>query len=537
MKKRPNVIIFNPDEMRLDALHHMGLNAAALTPNLDAFASSDAVSFSNAFCQNPVCVPSRCSMFTGLYPHVNGHRTMSYLLREGEASLFSELKESGYYVWMNSRNDLISGNREGLFESHATEVFYGGNVPPSPGRKKKREYSAKKYFSSQFGGELEVDGNGLNYSPDDEDVDALCERIMNRKSDKPFFGFVGLMYPHCPYQVEEPYYSATDRSELPERIRWEDCSGKSRMIETIRNNIGLSDMTEDDWRELRAVYAGMCMKVDAEFGRVIDALKKSGEYDDTLIIFVSDHGDFAGDYGLPEKAQNTFEDCLVRVPFLVKPPKSAGAADAGISSSIVELVDLYATVHDYCGTEPVHTHFGRSLRPVLENRETVIRDFAICEGGRLPSESHCNEFLQSAGPGVPTSSSSPYYPRHLAQTDDRAHAKALMIRTLSEKYVSRISGEDEYYDLVNDPQEKHNLILDNEVREKVIRLQQMALRHLLATSDIVPFDRDNRFTQRMVWEKVKSMVPEGQEEKIRDMIRHGANRFMLVEYLKRGEKQ
>ena len=122
-KKKPNIIIFNPDEMRLDAMGHMG-NAAAFTPNLDWFAESEAVSFSNAYCQNPVCVPSRCSFTTGLYPHVNGHRTMTYLMHEHETSMFRELKDAGYYVWLNSRNDLVAGQISGLAESHADEVFY-----------------------------------------------------------------------------------------------------------------------------------------------------------------------------------------------------------------------------------------------------------------------------------------------------------------------------------------------------------------------------------------------------------------------------
>ena len=106
MNRKPHIIIFNPDEMRADALSHLG-NPAAQTPFLDAFARREAVSFSRAYCQNPVCVPSRCSFFTGLYPHVRGHRTMNYLLRPGEATLFSELKDAGYYVWMNDRGNLL----------------------------------------------------------------------------------------------------------------------------------------------------------------------------------------------------------------------------------------------------------------------------------------------------------------------------------------------------------------------------------------------------------------------------------------------
>lgn len=123
-QKRPHIIIFNPDEMRADALHHLGKNQAAVTPNLDKFVQSDAVSFENAFCQNPVCVPSRCSFFTGLYPHTTGHRTMTYLLRPGETSMFKELKDAGYYVWMNNRNDLYAGQYSGWMESNADEIFY-----------------------------------------------------------------------------------------------------------------------------------------------------------------------------------------------------------------------------------------------------------------------------------------------------------------------------------------------------------------------------------------------------------------------------
>ena len=86
---KPNIIVINPDQMRADALHHLG-NDASYTPNMDLLAQ-EGVSFEHAFCQNPVCVPSRCSFMTGLYPHTNGHRTMGYLLRgeKGSDTYFS----------------------------------------------------------------------------------------------------------------------------------------------------------------------------------------------------------------------------------------------------------------------------------------------------------------------------------------------------------------------------------------------------------------------------------------------------------------
>ena len=113
MNKKPHIIIFNPDQFRTDALHHMGCEAS-VTPNFDRTVMEDGVSFSNAFCQNPVCTPSRCSFMTGWYTHVHGHRTMYHMLREHEPVLLKILKENDYYVWWGGKNDLIPGQNDPL---------------------------------------------------------------------------------------------------------------------------------------------------------------------------------------------------------------------------------------------------------------------------------------------------------------------------------------------------------------------------------------------------------------------------------------
>jgi arylsulfatase A-like enzyme len=92
----PHIVIFNPDQWRGDVLGHLG-NRAAVTPHLDRMVATDAVSFRNAFCQNPVCTPSRCSFMTSWYPHVRGHRTMFHMLRQDEPVLLKTLKENGYF--------------------------------------------------------------------------------------------------------------------------------------------------------------------------------------------------------------------------------------------------------------------------------------------------------------------------------------------------------------------------------------------------------------------------------------------------------
>src|SRR5210317_787290 len=110
MTRRPNIIIFNPDQWRSDVMGCHG-NPAAVTPVVDAFVQTEGVSFSNAFCQNTVCTPSRCSFMTGWYPHVRGHRTMYHMLHPewNEPNLLKILKDNGYHVWWGGKNDLTPG--------------------------------------------------------------------------------------------------------------------------------------------------------------------------------------------------------------------------------------------------------------------------------------------------------------------------------------------------------------------------------------------------------------------------------------------
>lgn len=383
--KAPNIIILNPDEMRVDSMGHMG-NPAAHTPHLDDFAAQEAVSFENAFCQNPVCVPSRCSFLTGLYPHVNGHRTMNHLLHENETSLFRELKEAGYYVWMNSRNDLVAGQIEGLAESHADEIYYYDKSKPVPkipldvlkgnmgGAEREHVYSHYEGIKIQAGGS------------DLDDTRAACERILNPvEPEKPLCLFLGWTNPHPPYTTTETYRRLINDSKIPKRIRYEETEGKSRIIGRLKELTGMQDYKETQWKELRATYLAQCAMIDELFSMVCDALKEAGEYENSAIFFLSDHGDFTGDYGLPEKCQNSFEHCLTRVPLLIKPP-SGEDVDPGTAKGLTELVDFYATVMDYAGVKPGHTQFGISLRPVIADRKRQLRKFVFCEGGRNPGK-------------------------------------------------------------------------------------------------------------------------------------------------------
>lgn len=517
---KPNIIIFNPDEMRWDTMSHMG-NPAAKTPFLDEFAQNDAVSFSNAYCQNPVCVPSRCSFFTGLYPHVNGHRTMQHLLHAGDSTLLSELKNAGYYVWMNDRNDLLAGQVPGIMNMHADEVFYTSLTTPGPGPEDPhiRGSLGDKNYYSHFNGKLKLDEQGRNYNGDDATVDAAIDRILHPKEkDKPLCMFLGLSFPHTPYGVEEPYFSSIDRSRLPRRASVG--TNKPKIEARLREYMAMEGYSEADWDELRAVYLGMVSKVDNQFRRLCQALKDAGIYDNTAIFFFSDHGDYTGDYGIPEKSQNTFEDCLTRVPLLIKPPRGAGV-DPGVTDSFAELVDFYATAMDYAGVEPDHDHFGRSLRPVIENREAPGRDYVFCEGGRMPYEEQCDEYHAAAGKGaIPRGSM--YWPRQNAQLDNEAHAKGTMIRDRQYKYIHRSSGSHEFYDLTADPLEEHNVYGDPQYAAQILRFREAMLDWYQTTCDTVPRTYDSRMPPELIWARFQKLCEPEWAEEIRQMIFAGA---------------
>ncbi len=490
MPSRPDIILFNPDQWRGDVLGHMG-NPAAVTPTLDDAAARDFVSFRSAFCQNSVCTPSRCSFMTGWYPHVRGHRSLFHMLQPTDPCLLKVLKDDGYHVWWGGKNDLVPAQNG--FDAYCN-VKHTPREKTEPGvhelHRRQWETHSPDYYAMYVGRltptlpiSVETD---VYYDGDWAQVLAAADHIRTAPRDKPLCVYLPLNHPHPPYGVEEPYYSQVDRSKLPPRVPapagW---AGKPSLLRGIHERQALQHYTEAQWDELRATYYGMCARADAQFGVILQALRDSGRYDNAAVFFFSDHGDFTGDYGLVEKTQNTFEDCLTRVPFFIKPP---GGAKGRISEALVELIDMPATVYDYCGITPAYTHFGRSLRPILESSSDTHRDAVFCEGGRLENEMHASEGQSN----IQYDQSSPYWPRVGLQQRIPEHSKAVMVRTHRYKYVRRLYENDELYDLQIDPHEQANHIDDNTYAAVLGELRSRLLDWYQQTCDVVPHTADRR---------------------------------------------
>jgi arylsulfatase A-like enzyme len=493
MSRRPHIVIFNPDQWRADVMGHFG-NPAALTPTLDRAVQTDFVSFRNAFCQNPVCTPSRCSFMTGWYPHTRGHRTMHHGLHDHEPELLRTLKENGYHVWWGGKNDLVAGQLD--WRLHADELYrapgpvdplWGPNWGNPPGRAPGDDL----YYSFYVGRQPHTPGHDHYHDWDWANVLGAVERIRNPPRDKPLCIYLPIVYPHPPYAVEDAWYSAVDRRKLPPRTRApEDWSAKPSILRGIRQTQNLTGWTEERWDELRATYYGMCGRVDHQFSLILQALRDAGLYDDTAVFLFSDHGDFTGDYDIVEKTQNTFEDCLTRVPFLVKPPAGVPCRPR-VSEALVELIDFPATVEALTGIQPRHTHFGRSLLPVLAGETDEHRDAVFCEGGRLLEEQHTREAPSVAkmDPQRP----SLYWPRIQFQVGNGPeHGKAAMVRTRRYKYVRRLYEQDELYDLQADPGERCNRSADPALAAVRAELSERLLRWYMETCDDVPFHQDDR---------------------------------------------
>lgn len=489
MARKPHIVIFNPDQWRGDVLAHMG-HPAAVTPNLDRLAREDGVSFRHAFCQNPVCTPSRCSFMTGWYPHVRGHRTMSYMLRDDEPCLLSNLKDSGYFVWWGGKNDLIGAQRG--FD-RACDLKYAppaqsANIPklrmPEHWRGPK---DGDNYFSF-YVGKLEGDSlSGRHTDGDWGNVRGAVDLIQNYDGDKPLCIYLPLGYPHPPYAAEDPWYSMIDRKKVPPRAPL-PTGPEPAMRAEAREIQRMHGWSDDRWVELQATYYASCARVDHQFGMVTDALREAGMYDDTAVFFFSDHGDYTGDYNLVQKADNVFPDCLSRVPFAIKPPADVNVAPR-VSEALVELIDFPATVEALAGIEPSHTHFGKSLLPVIAGETDEHRDAVFCEGGRRYGEKQA-----MATELVPDPVEDNIYWSVLKQmrTESPAMGKAVMVRTHDHKYVARLYEDDEFYDLKNDPQEVHNRIHDPAYAETIAALRERLMRFYLDTADVVAPDLDAR---------------------------------------------
>jgi arylsulfatase A-like enzyme len=475
MSKRPNFLIFMPDQLRADCVGAFG-NSVIQTPNLDALAARG-TRFTNAFSQNSVCGPSRVSMFTGWYPHVNGHRTLTHLIKPWEPNLLKLLKDSGYKVaWAGMRGDTFApGVMEESTDFHGFSVrpdmfFEFDNAPCD-------DALARAFYHGKRRGK-DGSGDGPFLDLDEANLQTAIQWLEDAP-EEPWVLFVAQIFPHLPFEVEEPWFSLHNRADMPRRAA-ADFSTKPRFMKVLHEAHGRERLSEPEWREIVATYYGMISRIDAQFGRLMDALRQTGQADETMTLFFTDHGEYAGDFDQVEKWTSGLDDCLLRNPLIIDGP---GVTQGGVADTMVEMIDILPTLLDFACVDAQHTHFGKSLKQVLADPATAHhRDFAFSEGGYARGE---NALVERAD--------FPYdLKAGLQQQDPTLAGKAISVRSHDWTYIYRLYESDEFYDRRNDPLEERNLIKDPAHQTTMSEMKDSILAWLVETADVIPWETDPR---------------------------------------------
>ena len=472
-----NFIFFFPDEMRAESVSCYG-HPLVQMPNFDRLAE-EGVRFDQCHVQHTVCTPSRCSLMTGRYPHNGGHRTLWHLLRPHEPSLFRYMTEAGYHIEWYGKNDLYSQAylEEGVVDRYGDP---GGNHA-GPNVFDPGEAGRFAFLYEPFPGGVEETGDMLR-------VQAGIDFLHRRASDQePFMLYLPLSLPHPPYACPQPYHDMYDPADIPS-LRPAELANKPGYHRLIREYRQLGDVPDEIFAKIQAIYLGCNSYVDWMLGQVLAALDETGLADDTVVIVSADHGDWAGDYGLVEKWPSGLDDCLTRVPLIIRAP---GNTAGHVIEEPNELFDIMATVMELAGLETEHTHFARSLAPQLNGAAGDPERAVFAEGGYDPHEPHCFEGRPNAR--IFTDANHIYYPKGRQQQDvPESVCRATMMRTMNYKLVRRPLGVSELYDLRQDPLELTNLFEDpahTGVRDAMLT---ELLDWYIHTADTVPVGEDPR---------------------------------------------
>ena len=430
-KKPMNILFVAVDDMNTD-LGCYG-HPQVKTPNLDRLAKMG-VRFDRAYCQQPLCGPSRASIMSGLRPNTTGFVRLWDDIRELQpdvVTLGQFFQDKGYYVGRVGKIYHYGNPSEIGTDGHDDILSWQERFNPA-GIDKLQEENIVRYPGGETG---RKGGLGISMawwdpeSRDEEHTDGMIAgraiEMIDRNQGKPFFVAAGFFNPHCPYVAPRKYfdlYPLEDISIPPldeAKKDLEDVPPMAVQRDTKNWPYFFKDVTVKEARKCKQAYYACISFVDAQVGRLLDALEQRDLMDQTMIVFWSDHGYFLGEKGLWYKRKN-FERS-VRSPLIIAGPgiKSRGETCA----QPVELLDLYPTLTDYAANEvPEHLE-GRSLRPLLKN------------------------------PG------SEWDKPAISQVHHAADAQGYSIRTRRWRYTEWNGGEAgvELYDHENDPDEITNL--------------------------------------------------------------------------------
>lgn len=475
MNNQPNILWICSDQQRFDSLGCYG-NPFVQTPNLDRLAQ-EGVLFEHAYSQSPVCTPSRASFLTGRYPRTTRCRQNGQAIPPDEVLVTKLFRDAGYACGLAGKLHLApcnprvcKGTEERIDDGY--DQFFWSHDPSDAWfthdyvqwlRDKGLRRDSKPFQESKY----------VQVIPSEEHSQTTwsIDRTMSfiggaERFKQPWLFSVNMFDPHHafdpPVAALERYRDILNDIPLPNYVEgelenkpiWQQIDHNGAYGN--RSGYPYTEMNDTDHRWVRAAYWAMIDVIDTQVGRLLNFLDKTGQRENTIIIFTSDHGEMLGDHGIYLKGPYFYEPA-VRVPLIISGP---GILNNGArSDALVELVDLAPTLLQATDTDPHPGMQGHSLWPLLTGKKSLEthRDDIYCE----------------------------YYNAMGWHREPAAHAT--MVRNRQHKIVvAHGTGGGELYDLNSDPQETNNLW--NSPNHTAIRLemQERVIDRMAWTVDPLP---------------------------------------------------
>ena len=482
---RPNVLFIVSDQHNAKVLGQRG-HPDALTPHLDRMAR-EGCRFDNAITQNPICSPSRVSFLSGQYPHNHGYYSLSGANPGGLPNILGHFRRFAYFTaamgkihcpqyWVEDQCDVFH-------ESNSWQA--GSVVGRSPVytrflRERGVEHLEDHILLPEFGerGRQSVEGrpSPLAFAESQEGWladTAIATMDLAAARGQPFLLHVSFPRPHQCTSPSQEFWDLYDERDLslPPNADYDlPAAGKApHMIASARR------WRESAWQlfepktfaagRLRKLhgYLGAVSQVDAAVGKLLDYLRDSGQAENTIVVYSSDHGDYATEHGIMEKAPGICSDAITRVPLICWAPSRIPAG--GEVAEIVELVDIPNTLCALAGVEGMETSDGRDISPLLMGRSS---------GGESGESSDSSE---SSDSNARTGLTEFAWSKSLRKGHFRlVHYPRAMFPA---EYPD---GFGELYDLESDPWEMRNRYFDAAYRDKVQELRADLLEKLIAST-------------------------------------------------------
>ncbi|MBN2314818.1 MAG: sulfatase [Sedimentisphaerales bacterium] len=380
--ERPNVLFLISDDLNnsLDCYGH----PIVKTPNIDKLAERG-VRFERAYCQFPLCGPSRNSMLTGLHPNSNGILANAQIFRQtipSHCSLPQAFRLEGYFAGRIGKLYHYNVPKSIGTNGHDDPGSWELELNPAGCDRLEEEPHIFSLRPGQFGGTLSwyASPKSDQYHTDGllaADAEWVLERCARQK-DRPFFLAVGFYRPHTPYVSPKPYFDRYPEEQMPvvRGVKEDQADLPAPALGSYKKE--QDKLTDELRRQCVQAYFASITFMDAQVGRVLDTLDRLGLAENTIVVFTSDHGYHLGEHGLWQK-MSVFEESA-RVPLIIAAPKTG--IKGGVAKDPVGLIDLYPTLAELCGVKAPKNLQGQSLVPMLKDPSVTGRGWAITQVSR-----------------------------------------------------------------------------------------------------------------------------------------------------------